>query len=111
MRRRGTMYLRWKKTPLAAGQPYPPILGCYYPCGVPRKQRPSHRAYPVESARVAGDPKQRVVAYLAACKDDGFDDPRLRERFWQTVLPRLDALDLDTTTREHLIAQMQERVR
>jgi hypothetical protein len=64
----------------------------------------------VESRRVEGKPRQRVIAYLGAYEDDDRDDPRARREFWHDVRAALDGLRLDAAFRQRLEAQIAARI-
>ena len=55
----------------------------------------------VESHRVDGKPRQRVIRHLAAIRDGELEQPRALDRFWQRADAVLDELlAAGTLTRE-----------
>lgn len=66
----------------------------------------------VESRRVDGKPRQRVVAYLGGIREAYVDKREWEHRtFWRGVVDRLDALGLDLETRARTEASVESRVR
>ena len=67
------MFVRWKRRPLRRRRPWsPPDEHALY-------------AVLVESRRVDGRPRQRVVRYLGAIKEGQLRYPLSVDHFWQTV--------------------------
>ena len=64
----------------------------------------------VECVWVAGRPRQRVVGYLASLRDPYRDAPAHRQRFWQQVDQRLQALGLAPATQQQVAAQLAQQV-
>lgn len=62
----------------------------------------------VESCRVEGKPRHRVVAYLGGIRDAMHTNHRIA--FWQNVRHRLDQLDLDPDTRAKIETDIATRV-
>ena len=91
------MFVRWKKRKRATK------------CGAP--QRYSWYAEVVESVRIDGKPRQKVIAYLASIKPKDLPFAWERAYFWQRANEKLDALDLDSAERAKLDAQLAEKVR
>ena len=72
------------------------------------KSSPLLTAVLVESRRVDGEPRQRVIAYLGGIRE-AYVDEREREHraFWRGVDDRLDALGLDPVTRAMVEASVE----
>lgn len=65
----------------------------------------------VESRRVDGKPRQRVVAYLAGIRERSIGEREKEHReFWRKVDERLDELRLDRETRERIETILEARV-
>ena len=63
----------------------------------------------VESRRVDGKPRQRVVAYLGSVRDDaptGDDGAWRRRAFWRSVDGKLDGLGLEAGQRDAIEAKL-----
>ncbi len=80
-----------------------------------RKRRggsPLLTAVLVESRRVDGQPRQRVIAYLGGIRERYIDE-REKEHiaFWTRVDDRLDELGLDAGTRARIEASVESRER
>ena len=89
------MYLRWQRRRRAR-----------------RGKSPLVTAVLVESRRVDGKPRQRVVAYLGGIREAYVDEREGEHRaFWRGVDDRLDALGLDPATRARVEASVESRVR
>ena len=86
------MYLRWKRRWRS------------------RRQEWADYAELVECQWVAGRPRQRVVGYLASLRDPYRDAPAHRQRFWQQVDQRLQALGLAPATRQQVATQLAQQV-
>ena len=86
------MYLRWKRRWRS------------------RRQEWADYAELVECVWVAGRPRQRVVGYLASLRDPYRDAPAHRQRFWQQVDQRLQALGLAPATQQQVAAQLAQQV-
>ena len=86
------MYLRWKRRWRS------------------RRQEWARYAELVECVWVAGRPRQRVVGYLASLRDPYRDAPAHRQRFWQQVDQRLQALGLAPATQQQVAAQLAQQV-
>lgn len=66
----------------------------------------------VESRRVEGKPRQKVVAYLGGIREKWVDEWDKKHRdFWRRVDERLDELGLDLETRARIEASVDARVR
>jgi hypothetical protein len=77
------MFVRWKRRRLQRRNEWsPPDERVLY-------------AVLVESARVDGKPRQRLVRYLAAIREGDLERPLTVERFWRDVDRALDTLALD----------------
>jgi hypothetical protein len=77
------VFVRWKRRPLQHRHEWsPPDEQALY-------------AVLVESARVDGKPRQRVVGYLAAIREGELASALAVERFWRDVDRVLDTLALD----------------
>ncbi len=77
-----------------------------------RKSSPLLTAVLVESRRVNGSPRQRVVAYLGGIREAYVDErERAHRAFWRGVDDRLDELELDPETRARVEASVESRVR
>jgi hypothetical protein len=78
------MYIRWKR------------------CARRRTADVTLKAFVVQSVRVQGRPRQRILGYLGAIRQRYQQTPAHRQRFWQQVAPRLTALQMDPGMREAL---------
>ena len=76
------------------------------------KASPLMSAVLVDSRRVGGKPRQKVVAYLGGIRETRINvSERYHREFWQSVDDRLDALQLDPDIRERIEASIESRVR
>jgi hypothetical protein len=82
------MYIRWKRYVLR------------------RTADVTLKAFLVDSVRVAGRPRQRILGYLGAIRERYQQAPAHRLRFWSQVAPRLTALQVDPGTRTVLEARL-----
>lgn len=65
----------------------------------------------VESHRVDGKPRQRVVAYLAGIRERFVGEREDKhDKFWRSVDAHLDALGLDAETRARIEASVAKGV-
>ena len=80
------MYIRWKQYVLR------------------RTADVTLKAFLVDSVRVEGRPRQRILGYLGAIRERYQQAPAHRLRFWSQVAPRLTALQVDPGTRTALEA-------
>ncbi len=77
-----------------------------------RKSSPLLTAVLVQSRRVDGNPRQRVVAYLGGIREAYVDERESEHRaFWLSVDAHLDELGLDPETRAKVEASVEARVR
>ena len=77
-----------------------------------RKSSPLLMAVLVESRRVDGKPRQRVISYLGGIREAYIDEREGKHRaFWRGVDDRLDPLGLDPATRARVEASVESRVR
>ena len=82
---RRTMYVRWNKA---------------------NRQRPhgfkyvSHIAVLVESKRIDGRPRQKVLKYLGSIESYLMKEPHIQRYFWKNVSVRLDSLQPPLTADE-----------
>ena len=81
------MYIRWKRYVLR------------------RTADVTLKAFLVDSVRVAGRPRQRILGYLGAIRERYQQAPAHRQRFWHQVAQRLPALGVDPCTQAALEAQ------
>src|SRR5438445_1807740 len=80
------MYIRWKR------------------CVLRRTADVTLKAFLVDSVRVAGRPRQRILGYLGAIRERYQQAPAHRQRFWHQVTQRLPALGVDPCTQAALEA-------
>jgi len=88
------MYVRWKRRALKNGRRYHPdphLLS----------------AYLVESRRVDGKPRQRILAYLGSINERFLDATWQQRNFWLTASQKLEALDLSKEERAAIDARLQ----
>ena len=79
---------------------------------VRKAKSPLLTAVLVESRRVDGKPRQRVIAYLGGIREAHIDERERQHRaFWRSVDVHLDALGLDPETRARVEASVESRVR
>ncbi len=71
----------------------------------------AHYAVLVKSVRVAGQPRQQVIAYLARLIDSRMSYPATPFDFWGKVLPKLDALNLPEVERAKIESALGQVVR
>jgi hypothetical protein len=62
----------------------------------------------VHSIRVAGQPRQQLVGYLASIRAQYHTAPAHRAWFWTRVEARLETLGLEASTRQAVEAQLQQ---
>lgn len=86
------MYIRWKRCPLR------------------RTADVKLKAFLVQSVRVGGQPRQRLIGYLGAILVRYQQAPAHRQRFWCRVGQRLDTLGLDPAMRATLEAALAQQV-
>ena len=86
------MFVRWKTHPAT------------------ENRSPVHWAVVVESVRIGGKPKQRVVKYLASIREDHIRLARLRLLFWAKVTKEFETLSLDSDTKETIERKIEEKV-
>ena len=66
----------------------------------------------VESRRVDGKPRQRVLAYLGGIREAYIDvRERIHRAFWLSVDAHLDKLGIDPDARARVEARVESRVR
>ena len=86
------MYVRWKRRPLR------------------RSGDTAWDAVLVQSVRIAGQPRQQRVGYLASIRAHYHTAPAHRAWFWTRVVQRLETLGLDARTRHAVERQLQQVV-
>ena len=64
----------------------------------------------VESVRVNGKPRQRIVSYLGSIQECNMQIPMLRRVFWRDVRERLNGVDCSRQEREAIEAKLAETV-
>lgn len=87
------MYVRWKPQQRQLQKAW-------------REGRRSQTAVLVTTERVAGQPRQRIVAYLGHFAEHWRPNAGYRARFWARVEQRLAPLALDTPTRAAVDAKL-----
>ncbi len=88
------MYVKWQRRPRKRTDGSPLLM-----------------AVLVESHRVDGKPRQRVVAYLAGIRERFVGEREDKhDEFWRSVDAHLDALGLDAETRARIEASIAKRV-
>lgn len=90
------MYVRWKRKPRSRRRR---LTGEY-----------SLAAVLVESHRVDGRPRQRIIKHLGSINERGIQHYYVKLDFWQSVDARLTALALDANLRAQLEEQIVQRV-
>ena len=76
------------------------------------KTSPLISAVLVECHRVAGKPRQKVIAYLGGIRETRINvSERYHREFWRSVDDRLDALQLDPEFRAMIEASIESKVR
>ena len=104
------MYVRWKKRLL----PAVPYVNHYTKEEPPQPRSEQERlvldAVLVESRRVDGKPRQRVIAHLASIPSASLWDPTRRCYFWEQVRDRLRDLDLPADSHASIEAKLAETV-
>jgi hypothetical protein len=92
------VFVRWKRRPLRRRRESSP----------PDEHALS--AVLVESHRVDGRPRQRVVRYLATIKEGQIADPLSTDRFWRDVDKGLAELELDDDQRRAFETRLEATV-
>ena len=82
------MYIRWKR------------------CALRRTADVTLKAFLVDSVRVEGQPRQRILGYLGAIRVRYQQAPAHRQRFWHQVEQRLTACRVDPGTHAALEASL-----
>jgi hypothetical protein len=82
------MYIRWKR------------------CALRRTADVTLKAFLVDSVRVEGRPRQRILGYLGAIRVRYQQAPAHRQRFWHQVEQRLPTLRVDPGTHAALEASL-----
>lgn len=111
------MYLRWKtirRRPRWCGnQGQDTVLttrdGREYPVG--KDGVTVYAAQIVESCRVDGKPRQRIVAHLGSIPEHLVDDTITRVFFWELLYRRLARAQLPKEQRQTVIDKLSERVK
>lgn len=94
------MYVRWKKRALPA-IPYAANYTRNDP-PQPEGERAGWYAILVESRRVDGKPRQRVIAHLGGIHREDLDNPREQYYFWRQVHKRLLGLNIPADVRDRI---------
>jgi hypothetical protein len=97
------MFVRWKRRKKAVTKP---------------GRRPRRRSDAgdslycvlIESRRIEGKPRQRVVCYLGSVDEGRLDKTWLRVDFWDDIKPKLDRLSLTRTERQRIEDSIQQIV-
>jgi hypothetical protein len=89
------MFARWKKRTTVQRRKRwaPPSRTTWY-------------AVLVQSQRIHGTPRQKIVRLLASIQEENLQHPAHRRQFWQHVDRHLAELDLDATTRQHIAEKL-----
>jgi hypothetical protein len=89
------MYVRWNKKERGWG----------------RRKNDFLYAVLVESRRIDGKPRQKIIAYLASIEEkDIKKDPFRREIFWKAVTKNIESLSLSPEIREKIEESIMQRV-
>lgn len=97
------MFVRWKRRKKAVSKP---------------GRRPRRRSDAgdslycvlIESRRVDGNPRQKVICYLGSVDEGHLDKTWQRVDFWDAVKPKLERLDLTRKERARIEGSIQLRV-
>lgn len=108
------MFVRWKRarrkdsrhTEVVPGRSYNPPIS---------KPEWLLSAVLVESVRIGGKPRQRIIAYLGSIRESRLDPACEygifhRGYFWRDATARLEALDIHESERARISAALAERV-
>ena len=91
------MYVRWKRRPLRRRR-------------IDRSPDWAQSAVLVESRRIDGKPRQRVVRYLGSIREGMLEAIAWQAAFWRDVEWHLDDLGLDEATRRSVVATLLRTV-
>ena len=97
------MFVRWKRRKKAATKPG----------RNPRRRSDagdSLYCVLIESRRIEGKPRQKVVCYLGSVDEGHLDKTWLRVDFWDAIKPKLDGLDLTRKERQRIEDSIQQIV-
>jgi hypothetical protein len=64
----------------------------------------------VETHRINGKPRQKVIKYLGGIGEDALLHVYLRKCFWDTVEKNLSALELTTEKKNKIVASLEKTV-
>lgn len=92
------MYIRWNKRKR-------------HKAGWRKKEGLYLSAVLVESHRVAGSPRQKVIKCLGSIGEEKLIHVFPRQRFWATAEKNLDSLGLSTEDRDKIVASIEKVVR
>ncbi len=90
------MFVRWKTRQLTRTESGAPERSLY--------------AVLVECRRVDGQPRQKVIKYLAHINEERIDTPRECKAFWEQAKQSLDSVDFEPGMRRKIEAKIAEIV-
>jgi hypothetical protein len=90
------MFVRWKSRQLTRTESGAPERSLY--------------AVLVECRRIDGQPRQKVIKYLAHINEEHIGNPRECREFWERTRQSLDSVDFEPGVRRKLEAKIAEVV-
>ena len=90
------MFVRWKSRQLTRTESGAPERSLY--------------AVLVECRRIDGQPRQKVIKYLAHINEEHLDTPRECKAFWEQAKQSLDSVDFEPGVRRRIEGKIAEVV-
>jgi len=91
------MFIRWERRLLARPTPIAPENYSLY-------------AQVVESRRINGKPRQKILKYIGSIKEDCVTNAKDQKNFWEQANKQLDDLKLEPEQRQRLVESLRKKV-